>query len=51
MEKVIGHMGQHTGSGGTETAWIKFKPSNPPEWLNEFGGNLEEAFVIIRTQI
>ena len=28
---VIGHMGQHTGSSGKETAWLAVKPHKPPE--------------------
>ena len=37
---VIGHMGQHTGSGGQETAWFPVHPHNPPSWLLPCGGTL-----------
>src|SRR5574339_707323 len=30
---VIGHMGQHTGSTGLETAWFAVNPQSPPNWL------------------
>jgi len=46
---VIGHMGQHTGSSGQETAWITVNPSNPPEWLTPCGGTLEQAFVVLKS--
>lgn len=46
---VIGHMGQHTGSSGKETAWLTVNPTNPPDWLNECGGTLEKAFAVLRS--
>ena len=46
---VIGHMGQHTGSGGQETAWFPVNQHNPPEWLAPCGGTLEQAFVVLRS--
>ncbi len=46
-EHVIGHLGQHTGAGGKETSWIHVNPNNPPQWLSESGGNLDDAFRII----
>jgi len=46
---VIGHMGQHTGSGGQETAWFSVYPHNPPDWLTPYGGNLEDAFKVLRS--
>jgi hypothetical protein len=47
-EKVIGHMGQHTGKEGKETSWLTIQPKNPPEWINYYGGSLSEAFEIIK---
>ncbi|MGD0708064.1 MAG: hypothetical protein ABSA51_06375 [Anaerolineaceae bacterium] len=44
---VIGHMGQHTGSGGRETAWFSVDPNNPPEWLAPCGGTLEQAYAVL----
>ena len=29
---------QHTGKAGTETHWLKFNPSQPPDWLAPYGG-------------
>jgi hypothetical protein len=45
---VIGHSGQHTGSGGKETAWFFVDPQNPPEWLIPYGGTLEKAFSVLK---
>jgi hypothetical protein len=45
---VIGHMGQHTGAAGQETAWLSVQPNNPPDWLKKYGGTLDEAFIILR---
>jgi len=28
--------------------WISFKPDNPPKWLENYGGTLEEAFEILK---
>lgn len=44
---VIGHMGQHTGQDGQETAWLRINPDSPPEWLDGAGGSLQEAFKVI----
>jgi len=49
IQYVIGHMGQHTGSGGQETAWFPVDPHNPPNWLAPCGGTLEQAFVVLRS--
>lgn len=46
---VIGHMGQHTGSLGKETAWLTVNPINPPDWLAECGGTLEKAFAVLKS--
>ena len=46
---VIGHMGQHTGSKGQETAWLEVKPTAPPSWLTKCGGTLEEAYSVLRS--
>lgn len=46
---VIGHMGQHTGSTGQETAWFAVNPKSPPDWLLPFGGNLEQAYKVLKS--
>jgi len=46
-QTVIGHLGQHTGSLGKDTAWIEVAPNNPPKWLKQTGGTLEEAFIVL----
>lgn len=42
-QRVIGVMGQHTGGGGTETAWLGFPASSPYPWLAEHGGRLGDV--------
>ena len=46
---VIGHMGQHTGSRGQETAWFAVSPQSPPDWLVPCGGTLEQAYKILKS--
>lgn len=48
-ENVIGHLGQHTGSHGQETAWFSVNPENPPEWLNSYGGTLDKAYSVLKS--
>ena len=48
-QHVIGHMGQHTGSTGQETAWFPVNPHNPPEWLFPYGGTLDQAFLVLKS--
>lgn len=47
-EHVIGHKPQHRGAKGTDTFWFSVEPNNPPGWLLECGGTLEEALVVLR---
>lgn len=44
---VIGHLGQHTGSTGQETAWLTVNPKDPPNWLIPCGGSLEDAYKVL----
>jgi hypothetical protein len=46
---VIGHMGQHTGSAGQETAWFAINPQSPPSWILPFGGTLEQAYKVLKS--
>jgi hypothetical protein len=48
-QHVIGHLGQHTGSSGQETAWFSVRPNNPPEWLIPCGGTLDDAFKVLKS--
>jgi hypothetical protein len=48
-QNVIGHLGQHTGSAGQETAWFSVKPTNPPAWLVPYGGTLDQAFTVLNS--
>ncbi len=34
---------QHNGSRGTDTKWLSFVASEPPEWFNAFGGRLSQV--------
>lgn len=47
FEHVIGVTGQHTGAGGTDTAWIGFQADTPPDWIKSFGGSLERVHRIL----
>ncbi len=39
---------QHGGKGGSDTAWLGFVASNPPEWLQPYGGHLRDMCRLIR---
>lgn len=39
-EYVIGHMGQHTGAAGQDTAWLGFQADSPYPWMAPFGDRL-----------
>lgn len=42
--------GQHGGKNAArDTSWVSFCPSNPPSWLNEYGGDLKKAEVVLRS--
>ena len=45
---VIGHLGQHTGVSGQDTAWFTVNPQEPPKWLEPFGGTLDKAYLILK---
>lgn len=49
LKYVIGHLGQHTGSSGKDTAWFPVDPESPPKWLQPYGGTLEQAFSVLRS--
>jgi hypothetical protein len=42
-EHVIGHMGQHTGAAGTDTAWLSVEAAAPLDWLAASGGRLADV--------
>lgn len=42
-EHVIGHMGQHTGASGTDTAWLGFPVGSPYPWMAPHGGSLSRV--------
>lgn len=42
-EYVIGHMGQHTGASGSDTAWLSFQANSPLSWMAPYGGRLADV--------
>lgn len=48
-EHVIGHLGQHTGLAGQETAWFAVNPKSPPSWILPYGGTLEQAYKVLKS--
>lgn len=42
-EHVIGQMGQHTGSGASETSWLEVRPGVAHEWMSGYGDTLESV--------
>ncbi len=46
---VIGHLGQHTGSAGQETAWFAVNPHSPLPWILQCGGTLEQAYKVLKS--
>lgn len=49
LEHVIGHMGQHTGASGQDTAWLSFDADHPYPWMKPYGGTLAEAWDVIES--
>lgn len=49
LEYVIGHMGQHTGASGTDTAWLGFDANAPFGWMRPYGGALSDALAVIQS--
>jgi len=47
FEYVIGHTGQHTGAGGTETAWLSFHAERPHPWMEPYGGSLGRVWEVL----
>ena len=49
LDHVIGHMGQHTGATGTDTAWIGFPVGKEFEWMKPYGGSLAGVYAVMRS--
>ena len=47
-EYVIGHMGQHTGAGGGDTAWLGFQANDAYPWMEPFGDRLGDVEELLR---
>jgi len=41
-------LGQHTGQQAQDTRWVHINPSNPPEWIQDYGGDLVKAIQFLR---
>lgn len=48
-QHVIGHLGQHTGSTGQDTAWFAVNPRSPLKWILPCGGTLEQAYKVLKS--
>jgi hypothetical protein len=35
---------QHGGRIGTDTRWLSFSADQPPSWLDQYGGTLDQAY-------
>lgn len=46
-EYVIGHMGQHTGAGASDTDWLGFPAQKPYPWMAPYGGRLGDVARLI----
>ena len=49
MEFVIGHMGQHTGVRGSDTAWLSFPAHAPLDWMEPYGDTLFAVYELLRS--
>ena len=47
-EHVIGHMGQHTGASGRDTAWLGFPADKPYDWMKPYGERLQDVERLLR---
>lgn len=47
-EYVIGHMGQHTGAAGSDTAWLGFNADSPYNWMAPYGDRLRDVDYLLR---
>lgn len=48
-EYVIGHMGQHTGASGADTAWLGFQAGDPYEWMAPYGDRLADVAALMQS--
>ena len=39
---------QHGGKAGTDTLWPFFDSGNPPKWLKQFGGTIDEVLLAFK---
>ncbi|MBO4145054.1 hypothetical protein QWJ06_00685 [Kocuria rhizophila] len=48
LNKVIGHMGQHTGASGKDTSWLGFPAGQPYDWMSPYGERLNDVAQILQ---
>lgn len=46
-EYAIGHMGQHTGAAGSDTAWLGFPADAPYDWMKPYGYRLDDVAFLL----
>ena len=49
MLHLAGTSGQHTGAGATETLWLNVDPTLPQGWLSEYGDQLSDVRLALRS--
>lgn len=42
-----GLRGQHAGAAAVDTTWLRFRATQPPTWLAQYGGPLREAYRLL----
>jgi hypothetical protein len=42
---------QHGGSLGKDTKWLSFQADDPPAWMSEFGGTLQNALSVLKSSL
>jgi len=46
-EAIARSVPQHGGKRGSDTRWLSFPASRPPEWINAYGGELSTCATIL----
>ncbi len=47
QQHVIGHMGQHTGASGSDTAWLGFGVDKAFDWMAPYGSRLADVATLL----
>ena len=46
-----GLVSQHGGRKGTDTAWLSVNPRSVPQWLQQYGGALDDGLRVLRLSV